>query len=266
MMSDHRRRRTASLMMLLLSVALGAPRALASEQGWRLRYGEQSDYSVRYLGVEAGVAQITVGLPMQRFGRDVIPVVCTARSNALANFYKLDDRFVEYLDPATNQTVGSEFYADEGGRRRRERIVYDRETRSASRERQRFDGTTTAATLELPDGAVDVAAAAFTLRQRPLRPGDIYELPIFTGDLSFTTRATVVGPERITTDAGEFEAIEVRVSSQFSGKLAAKKDLVVYFSADARHVPLRVEAEFLLGTVVIALSSYSPGMSGELSP
>ena len=58
---------------------------------------------------------------------------------------------------------------------------------------------------------------------------------------------------------GEHEVYRVRIATEFTGKLAAKRDMFAFLSTDARHLPLRVEADFLLGTIVAELTQYQQG-------
>jgi hypothetical protein len=67
----------------------------------------------------------------------------------------------------------------------------------------------------------------------------------------------------VKTPAGTFPAWKVQVRTAFDGKFASKRDTFIWFSADENRVPVRVSAEFALGSVVVNLAAYRPG--GQLA-
>jgi len=101
------------------------------------------------------------------------------------------------------------------------------------------------------------------MRLQPLAEGGRYEVPIFTTKGPFTLVVSVVGRETVETPAGDFDAVKVQVRTAFDGKFAAKRDTFIWFSNDSRHIPVRVSAEFAVGSIVATLSGYRPG--GELA-
>ncbi len=219
--------------------------------------GEQSTFEVRYLGVPTGVAVITVGLKMQHSGKDVWPLVATAQTDL--EIYPVRDRFVSYWDYAAGTNVGSDFVADENKKRRRERFRYDRAQNKIFATKQSGGKEEEAITYDVPPGVVDLCAAAFTVRNRPLKVGDTLKLPIFTGTLTYVMDAKVVGREKLPTPMGERDALKVSFTAEWSGGLATRRALTLWFTDDAIHLPVRFEADLVLGTVVAELKSYFPG-------
>src|SRR5215211_3473066 len=102
--------------------------------------GEQSTYRVRYLGLEAGTAQITVGAQTTQWGTQVLPIVTLARSSSALSFYPIRDRFVTYWDPVSDRSVGSDLHADENRSRRRQRIQLDHQAGKATVVKQKEGG------------------------------------------------------------------------------------------------------------------------------
>jgi len=243
-----------ALSLLSLAGLLWAGAAVAGDA---FGPGEQLTYQLQYLGVSAGMAQITVGSQMQQWGKPVLPIVAVAKSDMA--MYPIKDRFISYWDLTQQLTIGSDFYADENHKRRRQRIKFDHQARSAQVVKQKEGEDSSESTQEMPMGVSDLAAATFMLRNKPFKVGDEYEVPIFTGSRNFALKVKVEGKQSLRTALGTRDTLRARVKTDFSGKLTAKRDMVVYFSADESHVPLRVEAEFLLGTVVAELTEYKPG-------
>jgi hypothetical protein len=252
-----RRSRVFSLVFLAGLLCAGGASA-----GEAFGPGEQSTYQVQYLGMTAGTAKITVGAPMQQWGKPVMPIVAVAKSDLA--LYPIKDRFISYWDAAEKKTIGSEFYVDENHKRRRQRIRFSAPDNSSAQVMKQKEGEGPSEdTHAVQAGSVDIAAASFALRSQPFNTGDTYEIPIFTGTKQFVLKLKVEDRMKINTPLGQREVIRTKAKTDFSGKLASKKDITVYFTADEAHVPVRVEAEFLLGTVVAELTDYKAG--GQLA-
>ncbi len=250
----HTRHVAPCLAMLLAGLTHAAePAPIRSAFG----PGEQSTFEVSYLGVPTGIATITVGLKMQQYGRDVWPLVCTAQTDL--DIYPVRDRFVSYWDFATQQNVGSDFVADENKKRRREKFRYDREAQKIFATKQAGGKEEREVTYPLPDGVVDLAAAAFQVRNRPLNIGDTLTISIFTGMITYQMKAKVEGREKRKTAMGEKDCLRVSFTADWSGMLAPRKPLTMFFTDDAFHVPVRFEAELVLGSVVAELKTFYPG-------
>ncbi|WP_224367295.1 DUF3108 domain-containing protein [Hyalangium versicolor] len=243
----------------LLSAMLFSSAAMAQQATHAFGPGEQSIYRVQYLGVTAGTAQITVGAPMKQWGEQVWPIVSLAKSDPALNVWPIKDKFVSYWHAEGQRTLGSDFFVDENNKRRRQRIQLKDGGKTAHVIRQYEGAQPTEATHELPEGTMDMAAAAFALRNRGIADGQEYTYPVFTGSKSFTLRAKVDGRQKLKTSLGEREVFRVKLQTEFSEKLKAKRDIVAYFTTDSSHVPVRIEADLALGSIVAELSEYKQG-------
>lgn len=227
--------------------------------------GEQSTYRVHWLGLTAGTTRITVGAQMEKFGRPVWPLVAIGQTEAFFRVYPIRSRFVSYWDAAAQSTVGSDLFQDEDKDRRRVHIRLRSQEGKAEVRKQREGPAPQESTVDVPVGVTDVAAATFALRNKPFIVGQSYEMPIFTGSRTLTMRATVEGVEQRNTALGRRDLYKVRVETSFEGKLASKRDLYAYFTMDAARVPVRIEADLVLGKVVAELSDYKRGRQVTVS-
>ncbi|AKQ67483.1 ATP-dependent exoDNAse (exonuclease V) alpha subunit - helicase superfamily I member [Myxococcus hansupus] len=223
--------------------------------------GEQSSYRVRYLGITAGTAQVTVGATMKQWGEEVWPIVAVARSNDMLGVWPIKDKFVSYWQPESQRVVGSDLHADENGSRRRQRIKMLPDGKSAFVVKQKEGEPARESTREVPEGTLDMTGATFALRNQELAVGAEYAYPVFTGSKAFTLRAKVEGREVLGTELGKKEVFKLRVKTEFDGNLASKRDMFVYLTTDPSHVPVRVEADLALGTIVAEITDYKPGRS-----
>lgn len=243
---------------LIIAVALVGGVVLASERPPAVAFspGEQTVYKIRYLGMNAGTAKISVGARQTQWGKAVWPITTLANSDRKLFFFPIKDRFVSYWDFESQRTIGSDFFMDENRKRRYQRIQIDHDARSA---RVYQSEKAKEHVHDVPVGTADIASAAFALRNQPLGIGREFSVPVFTGTKSFEMKAVVLGIERIDTPLGKREVFKVKARTDFSGKLQSKRDLIAYFTTDPSHVPVRVEAEFVLGQVVAEIVQYSAG-------
>ena len=216
--------------------------------------GEQLDFTLSYLGVRAAQARITVG---QAEG-DVWPVIAQAKTDGLGALVDVREHLVSYWDAARSLPRGSDLQAVELGDRHTDTARFDRENGKAH-VRVLRKGKKIEKTYDLAPDAHDFASALLWMRLQPLAEGGRYEVPVFTTRGPFTLVMTVVGKERVETPVGVFDAVKVQVRTAFEGNFASKRDTFIWFSDDARHVPVRVSAEFAIGSIVATLSGYQPG-------
>ncbi len=235
-----------------LALLASAVPALAQEPSFSP--GEQIDFSVEYLSIRTGEARITVGQPEG----SVWPVICQAKTDGIAKFLDIREHLVAYWDAVTHLSRGSDLSAIEIGDRHIDTARFDRDVGKATIKVQR-KGRTSLDTYEVPRDVHDVAGAVLWLRLQPLEDGTAYEIPVFSTRRIFTLRADVVGRDRIETPAGTFEAVRVQVRTGFEGKFSTKRDTFIWFSDDSRHVPVRVSADFAVGSVVATVTAYRPG-------
>jgi Protein of unknown function (DUF3108) len=244
----------ARLAFAALALATSAP-ALAAGG---FAPGEQIDFSIDYLGVHTGEARIRVG----DAEGSVWPVITQARTDGLASIVDIREHLVSYWDSEAHIPRGSDLQAVEVGDRHNDSARFDRENGTATVRVVR-KGRKAENTYPLDPLAQDFASAVLWLRMQPLDADALFEIPVFTTKGTFKLLASVVGREQVTTPAGRFEAWKVQVRTAFDGKFASKRDTFIWFSADENKVPVRVSAEFALGSVVVNLTSYRPG--GQLA-
>ncbi len=237
--------------------------SLAPEVSTPFTPGEELIYKISALGMTAGKARISIGSSTEREGVSTWPVVVQARTDSIFDsIYSVKDRFITWWNPSTGRVVGSEFYADERGKRHRSKSRLDHESGKAEVQRlKEWSGERSLKSYEIPAGSYDIAGAILALRGRPLMPGTVEEVDVFDGSKVFRLRCIVEGYEKVKVGAGSFDAIATRVQLGFDGNFKSKRDLKTWFSADERRIPLRMEADFVLGSVVADLISAQKGVS-----
>lgn len=217
--------------------------------------GEEIHLKVRYLAMNAGDVTVSVGQGQQD-GIETWPLEMRARTRGFVDsMYSVQETFVSHFDPVGARCLGHDLDARLDGDPQQERVRYDHTTASVRRVRR--DGIHDETRDVLP-GAMDVLAAIYHLRSLPLDDTEI-RIPVFTGRKSWDLVGRVIGHETVTTDAGTFDTIVVRARTHFDGKFASDRDLTVWLSNDAHRIPVRLEADFMLGTMKASLAEYHSG-------
>lgn len=238
---------------MVLALMLAAP--AVSPAVANLGPGEQITYRVSWLGMLAGDAEIMVGAEAPDHPGSW-PIVTNGRCDLV--IYPMRNKIVSWWDPATGRSRSLELYADENHKRRRMRIEFERGDGRALVTRQAEGEPAKESRVDVPAGSVDVASAVFLLRAARLEDGDELSIPIFTGSKLFKGTAVVEGRGPVETPLGERRAVKVRMRTEFSGNLSAR-EVRMWFSDDAAHVPMRMEADFALGPVVVEWTDYKAG-------
>jgi hypothetical protein len=245
-------------MIRIALAALALTLAPATWAGGGFGPGEQIDFTIDYLGIRTGEARIVVG---QAEG-PVWPVITQARTDGLGSIVDIREHLVSYWDSSSRLPRGSDLQAIEVGDRHNDSARFDRDTGKATIRILR-KGRKVENTYPLDPLAHDFASALLWLRLQPLGEDARFEIPVFTTKGTFQLQASVVGRETVVTPAGTFAAWKVQVRTAFDGQFASKRDTFVWFSADENRVPVRVSADFALGSVVVNLAAYRPG--GQLA-
>ncbi len=249
-----------SLRFAVVSLLLAAVPAVAEEAPIKSAFGpgEQANYVIYFAGVPTGEFSITVGMLMKREGKEVWPFLCLAKTEI--PIYTINDKYVAYWDFRAQEHVGSDFWIDENKKKRREHVTMKRPESKALVKRANIGEQLHEVSYDIDPTALDVSSATMWLRNIPLKVGDKYSRPVFTGAVAFIMHAEVL--EKVTLDTkpfGQKEAFKLRVSTEFAGQLKQKRDLIAYMSADKLQVVLRMEADFLLGQITADLVSFEPG-------
>lgn len=227
--------------------------------------GETLTYDVTWSVFPAG--KVTATLSRDSKGlEDSYIVTTTARSQGLASLlYKVQDEFRSVFNPETLCSIQISKQINEGSRHRSTKITFDSHRRLAVLEERDLGGHNKPPKHdehEIPPCVQDIVTAFYYVRSQPLRVGENIRLAMNDGSKTTMVVAAVTTKRKIQTPVGDHEAL--RVEPTVFGNLYEKKKgkLVVWFSDDEYHYPLRIKAMLKLGTITGTLVSISPAPSG----
>jgi hypothetical protein len=218
---------------------------------------EAMDLDVSFHGVPTGKARILVGHPEGT----LLPVFLQARTSGMLAVVSLKQQLASYLDMETGLPRTATMDSIEPGYRLVVTTRFDRATAKASvREKGKYDNTYL---IDVPPDATDFVALVFRLRALALEPGATYAFEVLSSREVQRVVTLVEGRETISTRAGKFATVKVRVPTRFSGKFSEKSPTYVWFSDDERRIVVRISTDFSIGRVVADLASYKPGKPVE---
>jgi len=98
----------------------------------------------------------------------------------------------------------------------------------------------------IPTSVADILSVFYSLRLRPMKPGEEYWVDLGNGTKVTRVQVKVLKEEDITTPLGTFEAVEL---STVGGLFSNGGDLRVWYSTDETRIPVQFEADAKFGSV-----------------
>lgn len=178
-------------------------------------------------------------------------------SNLVDLFYPVHDVMVSSYDPATFCTSSAVNNTIEGRRHRLTRISYQPQQHQLVLDETDPGGASAAAKHEvkpIPGCVADLLTALDYIRAQPLRVGDNYSFRVNEGGKTSDVRCSVDLRETITTAAGRFATVRVH-PTLIGGGDRQLGELWVWFSDDARHLPVQIQTHAFWGTLTAQLTN-----------
>ncbi len=228
--------------------------------------GERLSFSVTYLGMAAGDADLEV-LPYKFLGgRKVYHVRALARSGRIFSlFYRLEDTLESFFDFEGLFSHRFHLNLDESKQTRDALELNDSEKGQSfywNRLNHESKGSVeTRDFFPMVPLSQDSLSALYYLRTLPLRTGEQVEFPVISEGKTWNARVTVLRREVVDSPMGKVPAIVLRPETQFQGALQKKGDSSIWLTDDDRRLILRLEAQVRVGTVVATLKNVIPGTS-----
>lgn len=217
---------------------------------------EKLAYDVRWLGMSVGTLTTSI-LGIKNYnGRDVYILEATMKTNAfLSKIYKIEDRFVSFMDVETLYTLRHEVSRRDGGYKKNAITEFDQINQKAyyrnfiDKSEKNFD---------IPIGVHDVLSAYYSLRLLPLRIGDKIEFYVSNNEKNYRSFCLIQSKVLIKLPAfgkKEYEAFLVQPYAHFRGAKVDKGNVNAYFSCEKRRLLLLAKVKGPVFTeVTICLS------------
>lgn len=220
----------------------------------KLQIGERFVYKAEWMGLDVGIATLTVEGITQQNGRDVYKIVATAESTPLiSKIYKVEDTITTYLDVEKLYPVRFEKKQREGGYRSDEYIDFYQEKGKAlyfsrlNNSKKEFD---------IPKKVQDQLSSMYYFRLQEAEVGRSIYANVNADEKNYLLEAKIEKKALVKIkDVGEWEAFMVEPLPWFQGKITRKAKATMWFSVDEKRIPLLMVTSGipLVGTVTVTL-------------
>ena len=215
--------------------------------------GETLTYDVSWSSyLTAGTAVTTVKDKRPSFNSTAYYIVAEGRPTPLLSklytiYYKIDT----LLDSFTLLPQRGSVYSEEGKRHRFKTTQFDRAAKKVLFE---YKSDTTAKD-EFATSAVtqDALSAIYVLRAIPMKTGDKMTMPVTDNGINYKVQIDVSTPEKVRTPMGEQAALKVRLSVFDNKNQPVGKNIAIWMSTDARHLPVKLQADLPVGSFNLLL-------------
>ena len=218
------------------------------------RQGERMVYRAMWGYIPAGEAVIEVLPAVTIDGARAHHFAMTTATNARVDaFYKVRERQDSYTDISMGQTL--QYRKKSAGNHPRDVVVhFDWKNRTATY--ASFGNAEKP--VEILPGSFDPLAMFFAIRTHSLRAGDVIEIPVTDGKKSIAVKATVAGRETLAIDGKTYDTfLVIPDMERLQGVMGKKGDpaLRIWFTADERQVPVKIQSKVAVGSFIFELMS-----------
>lgn len=215
--------------------------------------GEVITYRVHYGFIEAGTARLEVLNEEKKYGdRDAFHIVGTGKSRGAFDwFFKVRDRYETFIDAEAIVPWVFIRRVDEGGYKINQNYVFNPFQNKVIADGKHF---------ETPANVQDMLSSFYYSRcidYSKAKSGDIFTIPSFVDNEIFEMKIKFIGKETIETDLGTFKCLKFRPVVQKGRVFKKEEDLNVWITDDDNHIPVRAQAEILVGSIKMDLESYA---------
>ncbi len=207
-------------------------------------------YNIYWSGIKAGEA--TLSLEDTPEG---LTITSRARSVPLISiFYEVDDFAQSTLSPDGHPTKYT-LKIREGSHRRDKVTYFNAASKDGSQKIiyiNNLDNERVEYSLEKQ--AFDPLSAVYKIRKSPLKAGRSEYIDIFDNKKVFNTEVQVLGKERISTPAGEFDTIVIKPILKSEGIFLKSGEIYIWLTDDEKRIPVMIKSKVKIGSVTVELA------------
>lgn len=220
--------------------------------------GETLDYSLTWLKLSGGNARFTIGLAPGAPDRFRITSVAQT-SSGFARIYKVRDTIVSFVDRLMFTTIQYEKHLREGSSKKDDITMVDRGHGVITRRRAGKPDKV----VHTTEPVFDPISLIYQFRRLDLKPGSHVHFMVTGDGKLYAVDADVTAREDITTPLGTFRTVSVEPEMSAGGLFADEDSkLTIWYSDDARHLPVRIRSDIKIGSITATLKGVRAGVTG----
>lgn len=185
-----------------------------------------------------------------------LKVSATADTVGAVNMlFPVVDRFQSSLDTKTGCSNGFSKQTQEGRRRIMSDLAFDYHAgKQTLVEKNLVKGTQKTLTANVPACVTDSLSGIFYAASQRLTVGQDVGFPLADAMRTVTVTMKVEAREEIKTPAGTFQTIRVQPTAE-EGVVKNRGNIWIWYTDDARHMPVQMRARLFWGTITFHLQS-----------
>jgi hypothetical protein len=217
------------------------------------RPGETLTYDVTWSSyLTAGVATLTIKDMRPSEGSTAYYIVGEGKPIGLvASLYSLYYKVDTLLDTRSLLPQRGSVYTQEGSRRRTKVTRFDHAALRAEYELRA--ATVTKSSTGLPRYSQDVLSAIYALRAVPLKANTAFTMPVCDSGKLYRVRFAIGNIETVRGSSGALAAFRITPTITDSNGRTVGRPIRLWMSADARQIPVKLEADLAVGSVSLNL-------------
>lgn len=219
--------------------------------------GEHLEYRVHYGFINAAEAVVDVSPTLYKVNdRPCYRVNVDGRTvGAFDLVTRIRDTWRSYID--TSAILPQKFYTSlqENKYRKEENITFNHETNTVKAEER-----TEKDVFKVPDNVHDLISGYYFLRTidfNKLSSGQIIEVPAFYDDTIYNMKVRYRGKDVVKAKGGKINVIKLNPVLPSNQLFKEEEAIRIYVSDDANKVPVKVEVDFFVGSMVMDLKQNS---------
>jgi hypothetical protein len=183
-------------------------------------------------------------------------VTATADTVGAVNMlFPVIDRFQSALDTRTGCSDGFSKQVQEGRRKVSSDLTFDyRAGKQTEIEKNLVKNTQKTQSSSIPACVTDSLSGIFYVASQRLTVGQDVRLPLADAMRTVTVTMKVEAHEEIKTPSGTFQTVRVQPTAE-EGVVKNRGNIWIWYTDDARHMPVQIRARLFWGTITFHLQS-----------
>lgn len=174
---------------------------------------------------------------------------------AVTMLFPVVDKFQSGFDATTGCSTGFSKQLQEGRRKISSELSFDYPHGKQNQvQRNLVKGTQTSQQANIPACVTDSLSAIFYAASQPMVVGQRIGFPLADSMRTVTVYMKVEGKEEVKTPAGTFQTVRVQPTAE-EGVVRNRGTIRIWYTDDARHMPVQIQAKLFWGTITFHLQS-----------